>query len=142
MPRTAALAGVALAFSTVYALRIPQIDERVAHPIVPLPHWLRDSALAVTMAVVTLLLVTALARVWIRAAGLQGVSLSLTGLPSGTASFKPTTVVAPGSSSLTVRSSRTPRGTFPLTVRTVRLDLSPDHHDPGREGASREGIRM
>jgi len=46
------------------------------------------------------------------------VSLSAAGLPSGaTASFSPSTVSAPGSSKLTVRTgSRTPRGTYTMTV--------------------------
>ena len=70
MPRKAALTGVALAFWTGYVLHILHKDEHEAQPIAPLLHWLRDSALAVPIAVVTLLLVTALARVWIRAAGL------------------------------------------------------------------------
>ena len=47
------------------------------------------------------------------------VSLSVSGLPSGaTASFKPASVAAPGTSKLTVKAgSRTVRGTFTLTVR-------------------------
>ena len=47
------------------------------------------------------------------------VNLSVSGLPSGaTATFTPSSVAAPGTSKLTVRTGgRTPRGTFTLTVR-------------------------
>jgi subtilisin family serine protease len=46
------------------------------------------------------------------------VSLAVSGLPSGAAaSFNPSSVAAPGSSTMTVTTSKTsPRGTFPLTV--------------------------
>ena len=46
------------------------------------------------------------------------VTLSVTGLPSGaTATFTPGSVVAPGSSTMKVKTTgQTPRGTFTLTV--------------------------
>jgi len=70
-PRKAFFLAVALAFSTGLVLHLIHADEHEAVEITPLLHWLRDSALAAPTAVATALLLTPLARAWIRRAGID-----------------------------------------------------------------------